>query len=353
MVLGGTMVKVIAWYDNEWGYSCRVADLIALRRRPDALPARLTGRTPTRHGQAHRPRRRRRGQARLRPRRLQRPARGRQGHRRLADPGRRCRRSATCSSQGARVILASHLGRPDGKVQDGLRLRPVARAPEPAPRPERAGHGRRARRRDGGRGQAPAAAARCCSSRTSASTPRRRRTTRRSPSSSPTTPSSTSTTRSGRPIAPTPPRSAIAQLLPAYAGFLMEREIEMLSKLLEKPERPFAAIVGGAKVSGKIEVLDPPPGRRSTCSSSAAGWPTRSSSPRASPSARAWPSTTWSTRRGAILADGREGGRPGHPPGRRDRRQGGHPRHRVQDAPGREDPGLVAHRRRRQGDAGR
>ncbi len=27
MVLGGTMVKVIAWYDNEWGYSCRVADL--------------------------------------------------------------------------------------------------------------------------------------------------------------------------------------------------------------------------------------------------------------------------------------------------------------------------------------
>jgi glyceraldehyde 3-phosphate dehydrogenase len=28
MVLGGTMVKVISWYDNEWGYSCRVADLI-------------------------------------------------------------------------------------------------------------------------------------------------------------------------------------------------------------------------------------------------------------------------------------------------------------------------------------
>ena len=27
MVIGDTMVKVIAWYDNEWGYSCRVADL--------------------------------------------------------------------------------------------------------------------------------------------------------------------------------------------------------------------------------------------------------------------------------------------------------------------------------------
>jgi glyceraldehyde 3-phosphate dehydrogenase len=29
MVLGGDMVKVIAWYDNEWGYSCRIADLVA------------------------------------------------------------------------------------------------------------------------------------------------------------------------------------------------------------------------------------------------------------------------------------------------------------------------------------
>ena len=27
MVLGGNMVKVLAWYDNEWGYSCRIADL--------------------------------------------------------------------------------------------------------------------------------------------------------------------------------------------------------------------------------------------------------------------------------------------------------------------------------------
>lgn len=29
MVMGGTMVRVLAWYDNEWGYSCRVADLAA------------------------------------------------------------------------------------------------------------------------------------------------------------------------------------------------------------------------------------------------------------------------------------------------------------------------------------
>jgi glyceraldehyde 3-phosphate dehydrogenase len=30
MVIEETLVKVIAWYDNEWGYSCRVADLVAL-----------------------------------------------------------------------------------------------------------------------------------------------------------------------------------------------------------------------------------------------------------------------------------------------------------------------------------
>jgi glyceraldehyde 3-phosphate dehydrogenase len=30
MVIEGNMVKVISWYDNEWGYSCRIADLVAL-----------------------------------------------------------------------------------------------------------------------------------------------------------------------------------------------------------------------------------------------------------------------------------------------------------------------------------
>ncbi len=47
----------------------------------------------------------------------------------------------------------------------------------------------------------------------------------------------------------------VAHLLPAYAGLLLERELQELGKLLEGPEEPFVAIVGGAKVEDKIGVL--------------------------------------------------------------------------------------------------
>ena len=45
------------------------------------------------------------------------------------------------------------------------------------------------------------------------------------------------------------------RLKPALAGFLMQKELEYLGRALEVPERPFVAILGGAKISGKIDVI--------------------------------------------------------------------------------------------------
>lgn len=157
--------------------------------------------------------------------------------------------------RGAKVILASHLGRPDGKVQDGLRLRPVGErltqllrrnvpvtgdalgvGTEDAIKRMRAGEVlllENLRFHAAEEKNDPAFAAKLASyadvyvndafgtaHRAHAST------------------------------------VGVAKLLPAYAGLLMEAEIEMLSKLLEAPVRPFAAILGGAKVSDKIKVID-------------------------------------------------------------------------------------------------
>jgi phosphoglycerate kinase len=157
--------------------------------------------------------------------------------------------------QGARVILASHLGRPDGRVQDGLRLRPVAArlsqligrqvpctgdalgiGTEDAVKRLRPGelillenlrfHAEEEKNDPKFAEQLAAYAdvyvndAFGTAHRAHAST------------------------------------VGIAKILPAYAGLLMEQEIAALSNLLEAPAHPFAAIVGGAKVSGKLKVLD-------------------------------------------------------------------------------------------------
>jgi phosphoglycerate kinase len=157
--------------------------------------------------------------------------------------------------QNARVILASHLGRPKGKVQDGLRLRPVA---------ERLGQllGRTVpvtgdalglgtedavgRLRPGEilllenlRFHAEEEAndpefARALASYADVYVNDAFGTAHRAHAST----------------------VGVAELLPAYAGFLMEREIEVLGRLLESPEHPFAAVLGGAKVSDKIKVLE-------------------------------------------------------------------------------------------------
>jgi phosphoglycerate kinase len=159
------------------------------------------------------------------------------------------------TSQGARVILASHLGRPNGRVQDGLRLRPVAErlsqllrqnvpvtgdalgiGTEDAVRRLRAGevlllenlrfHAEE-EANDPAFAQALASYADLYVNDAFGTAHRAHAST-----------------------------VGVAKLLPAYAGLLMEREIANLSKLLESPEKPFAAIVGGAKVSDKLRVLE-------------------------------------------------------------------------------------------------
>jgi phosphoglycerate kinase len=158
-------------------------------------------------------------------------------------------------AQGARLILASHLGRPDGKVQDGLRLRPVAErlsqllrmsvpctgdalgvGTEDAIRRLRPGevlllenlrfHAEE-EANDPGFAKALASYADLYVNDAFGTAHRAHAST-----------------------------VGITQFLPAYAGLLMEAEIKALSNLLEDPARPFFAVIGGAKVSGKIAVLE-------------------------------------------------------------------------------------------------
>jgi len=48
----------------------------------------------------------------------------------------------------------------------------------------------------------------------------------------------------------------ITHFLPSVAGLLLEQEVTALSNLLAKPPKPFHTIIGGAKISGKLEVLE-------------------------------------------------------------------------------------------------
>ena len=158
-------------------------------------------------------------------------------------------------THGARVILASHLGRPDGKVQDGLRLRPVA---------ERLSQllGRNVPVTGDALGVGTSDAVKRLRNgealllenlRFHAEEEKNDPAFARQLAEYAEIYVNDAFGTAHRAHAST---VGVAQLLPSYAGFLMEREIAMLSRLLEDPGHPFAAIVGGAKVSGKLKVLD-------------------------------------------------------------------------------------------------
>ena len=158
-------------------------------------------------------------------------------------------------THGAKVILASHLGRPDGKVQDGLRLRPVA---------ERLTQilGRNVPVTGDALGIGTVDAVKRLRNgeilllenlRFHAAEEKNDPAFAQQLADYAEVYVNDAFGTAHRAHAST---VGVAKLLPAYAGFLMERELAMLSRLMENPARPFAAIVGGAKVSGKLKVLD-------------------------------------------------------------------------------------------------
>ena len=158
-------------------------------------------------------------------------------------------------ADGARVILASHLGRPDGKVQDGLRLRPVGERLSQLLRRNVpvTGDALGVGTEDALKRMRPGEALLLENLRFHAAEEKNDPVFAAQLASYADIYVNDAFGTAHRAHAST---VGIAKILPAYAGLLMEREIEMLSRLLDNPDRPFAAILGGAKVSDKINVID-------------------------------------------------------------------------------------------------
>jgi phosphoglycerate kinase len=157
-------------------------------------------------------------------------------------------------AQGAIVILASHLGRPDGKVQDSMRLRPVAeRLSQLLKMPVSVtGDALGAGTEDAIKRLKPGECILLENLRFHAEEEKNDPGFAKALASYADVFVNDAFGTAHRAHAST---EGIARILPAYAGLLMEKEIEFLGHLMENPERPFAAIIGGAKVSGKIQVL--------------------------------------------------------------------------------------------------
>jgi phosphoglycerate kinase len=157
--------------------------------------------------------------------------------------------------QGARVILMSHLGRPKGKVRDELRLPPVAeRLSELLDRPV-------------------AMAVDCVGEEVETAVDRLSpgdvlllENLRFHPGEEANDPEFINQLASlgeiyvndafGTAHRAHASTEGVAHRLPAVAGFLMEKELNFLGRALESPEHPFVAILGGAKISDKIGVVD-------------------------------------------------------------------------------------------------
>jgi phosphoglycerate kinase len=157
--------------------------------------------------------------------------------------------------QGARVILASHLGRPDGKVHDSLRLRPVAQRLTELLRQNVpvTGDALGVGTEDAVKRLRPGEILLLENLRFHAEEEKNDPKFAAALASYADVYVNDAFGTAHRAHAST---VGIAKLLPAYAGLLMERELEVLSRLMEHPEHPFAAVLGGAKVSDKIKVID-------------------------------------------------------------------------------------------------
>jgi len=153
-----------------------------------------------------------------------------------------------------KVILMSHLGRPDGKVVDSLRLNPVAQKlsellKEPVKKLDDCVG-------DDVRGQIDAASERVIlleNLRFHAEEEKNDANFAKQLASLAQVFVNDAFGTAHRAHAST---EGITHYLPSVAGFLLEKEIKYLGGALEKPAKPFAVILGGAKVSDKIAVID-------------------------------------------------------------------------------------------------
>ena len=156
---------------------------------------------------------------------------------------------------GAKVIfLASHLGRPKGKPDPQYSLQPVAtRLSELLGQPVKFDTTVEA---DFSRPEGLTAGLKSSSSKTCASTPARKRTIPRTPPNLVRMADVYINDAFGsahRAHAST--EGIVRHVKESAAGLLMAAEVEYLGRVLENPSRPFVAILGGAKVSDKLEVI--------------------------------------------------------------------------------------------------